>query len=271
MRWPERCARSPARSSPPSSLPPEAVVSVVSSSRDRELFGLRVATAALLLPAALGTLSGRSPRRRSARRPSSPSGHLTSAGGQHPSGREPASRAAPAAVRPAQWVGDAPAPFLDVGRQTGRRTTSAMEHTAMTASTTTPSTRTAARAVNVSKSYGTRRRRRLRARRRQRRPRRRPVHRDHGPVRLRQVDPAARARRPRPPDLRRDLHRRHRDHLAQGQAADPAAPRPDRLHLPVVQPAPDADRGREHRAADADRRPQARRGLGRARSSRRSV
>ena len=33
------------------------------------------------------------------------------------------------------------------------------------------------------------------------------------------------------------LHRRHRAHRAARQGADPAAPRPDRLHLPVVQPA----------------------------------
>ena len=44
--------------------------------------------------------------------------------------------------------------------------------------------------------------------------------------------------------------------------AHAAAPRPDRLHLPVVQPAPDDDGGREHRAADADRRAQAGRALG---------
>ena len=175
------------------------------------------------------------------------------------------------AVRPAQWVGDAPAPFLDVGRPTG-----AADHVThgaqMTASTTTTTiTRSAARAANVEQVLRRRRRRRARARQRQRRPGGRRVHRDHGPVGLRQVDPAARARRPRPPDLGRGLPRRHRDHLAQGQGAHPAAPGPDRLHLPVVQPAPDHDRGREHRAADADRRPQAGRATGCSRSSRPSV
>ena len=65
------------------------------------------------------------------------------------------------------------------------------------------------------------------------------------------------------PTLGPGLPRRHRDHLAQRQGADAAAPRPDRLHLPVVQPAPDDDRGREHRASDAHRRPQAGRALGR--------
>ena len=46
------------------------------------------------------------------------------------------------------------------------------------------------------------------------------------------------------------------------KALTAAASRPDRLHLPVVQPAPDDDGGREHRAADADRRAQAGRPLG---------
>ena len=41
------------------------------------------------------------------------------------------------------------------------------------------------------------------------------------------------------------------------QAADPAAPRRGRLHLPGVQPAPDAQRHREHHAADGHRRSQA--------------
>ena len=65
--------------------------------------------------------------------------------------------------------------------------------------------------------------------------------------------------------------RRHRDHLAQRQGAHAAAPRPDRLHLPVVQPAPDHDRGGEHRPPDADRRTQAGRALGARRSSRPSA
>ena len=98
-----------------------------------------------------------------------------------------------------------------------------------------------------------RRRGRHRARQRDRRPPRGPVHRDHGPLGLRQVDAAAHARRPRPAHVGPGVPRGHRDHLAQGQGAHPAASRPDRLHLPVVQPAPDHDRGREHRAADADR------------------
>ena len=39
------------------------------------------------------------------------------------------------------------------------------------------------------------------------------------------------------------------------KAADPAAPGPGRLRVPAVQPGADADRRREHRAADAPRRP----------------
>ena len=131
-----------------------------------------------------------------------------------------------------------------------------------TTGTTHGTGRTAARTEAVSKFYGTGDAAVARARRRHASASRGPVHRDHGPLGLRQVDAAARARRPRPADLGRGLPRRHRDHLAQGQGAHPAAPRPDRLHLPVVQPAPDPDRGREHRAADADRRPQAGRRTG---------
>jgi ABC-type glutathione transport system ATPase component len=43
--------------------------------------------------------------------------------------------------------------------------------------------------------------------------------------------------------------------------ADEAAPRPHRLHLPVLQPAADAHGGREHRAAAQARRRQARPGV----------
>ena len=48
--------------------------------------------------------------------------------------------------------------------------------------------------------------------------------------------------------------RRHRARRARRQGADPAAPRPDRLRVPVVQPGADADRGGEHPAAAVDRR-----------------
>ena len=53
--------------------------------------------------------------------------------------------------------------------------------------------------------------------------------------------------------------------------AHAAAPRPHRLHLPGVQPRPDAHRGREHHAADDARRPQARPGVARPASSTPSV
>ena len=46
------------------------------------------------------------------------------------------------------------------------------------------------------------------------------------------------------------------------QGADPAAARPHRLHLPVLQPAADADRRGEHRAAAAAGRREGRRRLG---------
>ena len=47
-------------------------------------------------------------------------------------------------------------------------------------------------------------------------------------------------------------------------AADEAAPRAHRLHLPVLQPAADADREGEHRPAALDRRRQARPRVARA-------
>ena len=60
-------------------------------------------------------------------------------------------------------------------------------------------------------------------------------------------------------------HRRDRrsgHHHDGRQGADAAAPRPCRLHLPVLQPAADAHRGGEHPPAALDRRAQARRRLG---------
>ena len=62
--------------------------------------------------------------------------------------------------------------------------------------------------------------------------------------------------------------RRHRDHDARRHGADEAAPQARRLHLPVLQPAADADGAREHRAAARDRRREGRpRLVQRARSS----
>ena len=47
------------------------------------------------------------------------------------------------------------------------------------------------------------------------------------------------------------------------QASSRSCAAPHRVHLPVLQPAPDADRGGEHLLPLNDRRPEARRGLGR--------
>ena len=110
-----------------------------------------------------------------------------------------------------------------------------------------------------------------RAPRRLGRGRKRAADRRHGPVGLRQVDAHAHPRRPRPAHLRRRLHRRHRDRRAERHAADEAAPQAHRLHLPVLQPAADADREGEHRAPAVDRRHEAGRRLGRRAGRRRSV
>ena len=100
-------------------------------------------------------------------------------------------------------------------------------------------------------------------RRGQHRLRARPLHRDHGPLGLGQVDPDAHPRRPRQADLRHGRARRRRHHRPRRRRADPAAPRQARLRLPVLQPAAGPDRRGEPRPAALDRRPQARRGLGR--------
>src|SRR3954470_23479141 len=107
-----------------------------------------------------------------------------------------------------------------------------------------------------------RRRRRARARQRVGDASGGSVHSDHGAVRLGQVHVAARARRARPTHVRRGLRRRHRADLAQRQAAHAAQARPDRFHLPVVQPASHTHRRGEHRAADPHRRPQTGRVVG---------
>ena len=110
-----------------------------------------------------------------------------------------------------------------------------------------------------------------RARRRERRPRGRPLHGGHGPERLGQVDPDALLRRPRHRRLGLGRDRRPGPDPAQRQGAHPAAPRRDRLRVPVLQPGPDPHRGREHPAAPGDRRTQARPPSGTTRSSRRSA
>ena len=84
---------------------------------------------------------------------------------------------------------------------------------------------------------------------RDRRLRARHVHRGHGALRLRQEHAAARRRRARPPHQRRRADRRHPTWPAVGEGPDQAAPRPDRLRLPGLQPVPALDRRAEHRAA----------------------
>ena len=99
------------------------------------------------------------------------------------------------------------------------------------------------------------------ARRRHRHPAGR-AHGHHGPVRLRQVarsctsSPASTS----PPAAASGIDGVEITRLKE-KNADAAAPRQDRLHLPELQPAADADRRREHRPAAHARRPQGRRGL----------
>ena len=80
------------------------------------------------------------------------------------------------------------------------------------------------------------------------------VRRPDGPVGLRQVDPAAGARRPGPTHVGRGHARGPGPQPALGRPGDPPAPRPDRLRVPVLQPDPAADRRGERRPAVHDRR-----------------
>ena len=77
---------------------------------------------------------------------------------------------------------------------------------------------------------------------------------DHGPVGLRQEHADALPRRARHAHVGRRVHRRHVPRQAQRQGAHRAAPQARRVHLPGVQPDPDADRRGEHQAAAAARR-----------------
>ena len=123
--------------------------------------------------------------------------------------------------------------------------------------------------VRTPAGIGCRRRARVRRRRgrgpRTRRHHRRvsgwSLHRDHGALGLRQVDPHAHPRRPRPAHERLGRPRRRRARRPRRQAADQPAPRQGRLRLSVLQPAARPRRPREHRPADVDRRAQARRGV----------
>ena len=94
-----------------------------------------------------------------------------------------------------------------------------------------------------------RRHRGPRARRRHRRLRPGRVHRDHGPVRVRQVHADALPGRAGHRHRRLGADRRGGADQAERQSPDAAAPPPDRLHLPVLQPAAHADRRAEHPAA----------------------
>ena len=91
----------------------------------------------------------------------------------------------------------------------------------------------------------------------------RRVHRRDGAVRLRQVDPDAHPRRARRAHHRAGLDRRRGDHRHERRRAHAAASAPHRLHLPVLQPAPDAHGGAERGSAAVDRGREAREGVGR--------
>ena len=97
------------------------------------------------------------------------------------------------------------------------------------------------------------------------------VHRDHGPVGLGQEHADAVRRRPRPADLGLGVHRRHRAVEAEQDRAHPAAARPPRLHLPAVQPDPDAVVAGEHPPAAHPGRRGRRTRRGSTRSSRPSA
>ena len=91
----------------------------------------------------------------------------------------------------------------------------------------------------------------------------RRVHRRNGAVRLRQVHADAHPRGPRRAHHRSGLDRRRGDHRNGRRRAHPAAPAPDRFHLPVLQPAAHAHGGAERGAAAVDRRREAGARMGR--------
>ena len=87
------------------------------------------------------------------------------------------------------------------------------------------------------------------------------AHRRDGALGVGQVDADAHPRRPRQADLRLGHDRRQGDHDAQGLRPHEAPARAHRLRVPVLQPAPDAERGGEHPLAARDRGGEARRGV----------
>ena len=133
----------------------------------------------------------------------------------------------------------------------------------MTETLSPPNVDVAARAVDASKIYGSGEAEVRALNDDQRRVPDRPAHRDHGPVGIGQVDAAALHGRPRPAHVGSDLPRRRRDQPRQREGAHAHPARQARVHLPVVQPDPDAQRAREHDAADVAGRHQARPGLAR--------
>ena len=134
----------------------------------------------------------------------------------------------------------------------------------MTATTTFTTLAAAVRAEEATKVYGSGSTA-VRARRREPGDPRAALHRHHGAVRLRQVHPHALHGRARQPDLRPHLRRRPGPRHPVRQGASPARLRPRRVRVPGVQPAADAQRGREHHAPARPRRPQGRSGLVRPR------
>src|SRR5260221_1678800 len=75
------------------------------------------------------------------------------------------------------------------------------------------------------------------------------VRRPDGTLRLREDDASEPDRRDRPPDFGVGAGGRDRRRAALGERPRPVAQPEHRLHLPVLQPDPGADRGRERRAA----------------------
>ena len=88
-----------------------------------------------------------------------------------------------------------------------------------------------------------------------------PLHRRHGPVGLGQVHADALHGRAGPADIGAVLRRRSRHRHPRRRRAHPAAARPDRLRVPVLQPGADPDGGGEHHAARRPGRPEGRPGL----------
>ena len=91
----------------------------------------------------------------------------------------------------------------------------------------------------------------------------RPVHGRHGPIGLGQVDAHALHGGPGSADVRAGVRGRAGHRHPGRRRADPAAPGPDRLRVPVLQPDPHADRGREHHPARRSGRPEGRPGMAR--------